>query len=238
MKNRCQLCGGQIRAGRCGGCGMDYSRRKTEYRLNENRLPESGEIGGKEERCREAKGAAREAYSSFETRAKAEDGGQRRNGKRAGGDTPAAARFLPMLALVLVMLAFMVVGMIRDKAGGLGTGRGPRVEVVRISDTLYDQASRALEPEGAGEPLELEPGSYLVGEGLPEGCYQVALSDEEEEAVLEVQDSENRIFFRRTLTGFYSGSQKEGVGQLHNVRLYRGAKLWIDGGSLIFIPDI
>lgn len=37
MKNRCQLCGGRIAKGKCTDCGMDYTRRKEEYRLNEPR---------------------------------------------------------------------------------------------------------------------------------------------------------------------------------------------------------
>ena len=42
MKDRCQLCGERIVKGRCSGCGMNYTRRPEEYRLNETRKSAEG----------------------------------------------------------------------------------------------------------------------------------------------------------------------------------------------------
>ena len=36
MAVRCELCDGKIVNGRCVDCGMDYTRRKNRYHLNEN----------------------------------------------------------------------------------------------------------------------------------------------------------------------------------------------------------
>ena len=36
MAGTCELCGGKIVNGRCTDCGMDYSRMKNRYHLNEN----------------------------------------------------------------------------------------------------------------------------------------------------------------------------------------------------------
>ena len=36
MAGTCELCGGKIVNGRCTECGMDYSRMKNRYHLNEN----------------------------------------------------------------------------------------------------------------------------------------------------------------------------------------------------------
>ena len=36
MAGRCELCDGKIVNGRCVDCGMDYTRRKNRYHLNEN----------------------------------------------------------------------------------------------------------------------------------------------------------------------------------------------------------
>ena len=47
MKNRCQLCGGKIVNGKCSDCGMDYTRRREEYRLNETRRSPGEETAAK-----------------------------------------------------------------------------------------------------------------------------------------------------------------------------------------------
>ena len=113
-----------------------------------------------------------------------------------------------------------------------------QTEVEVLDNTLYSEIGRIPESGQEGMAWELEPGQYLIGEDLPEGCYQVVTAEEEGTSRLALEDKENGLYLRKYIMGLESTSKKAGTHQLNNLRLYQGARLEIEGeASLIFTVD-
>ena len=252
METRCQLCGGKIREGRCSDCGMDYTRRTADYRLNENRVPDTGtETRQKTAEPQETADAGKEKKNS----ATLADSWQKAARKRAETYTSAVRGGRPyrnknkglflilavtlVLVLVLVPLGFFGAREKEESQEEWTTSVNvEQTEVEVLDNTLYSEIGRIPESGQEGMAWELEPGQYLIGEDLPEGCYHVVTAEEEGTSRLALEDKENGLYLRKYIMGLESTSKKAGTHQLNNLRLYQGARLEIEGeASLIFTVD-
>lgn len=251
METRCQLCGGKIREGRCSDCGMDYTRRTADYRLNENRVPDTGTEtrqktaepqenaaagNGKKNSATLADSWQKAARKRAETYTSAVQGGRPYRNKNKGLFLVLAVT----LGLILVLVPLGILGA-REKEESQAWTTSVNVEQTEVEvldNTLYSEIGRIPESDQEGMAWELEPGEYLIGEDLPEGCYQVATAEEEGTSRLALEDKENGLYLRKYIIGSESTSQKAGTHQLNNLRLYQGARLKIEGeASLIFTVD-
>ena len=84
-----------------------------------------------------------------------------------------------------------------------------QTEVEVLDNTLYSEIEDTGErPEGMA--WELEPGQYLIGEDLPEGCCRVVTAEEEGTSRLALEDQENGLYLRKYIMGLESTSKKGG----------------------------
>lgn len=256
METRCQLCGGKIREGRCSDCGMDYTRRTADYRLNENRVPDTGtETRQKTAEPQAVPQETADAGKEKKNSATLADSWQKAARKRAETYTSAVRGGRPyrnknkglflilavtlVLVLVLVPLGFFGArGKEESQEEWTTSVNVEQTEVEVLDNTLYSEIGRIPESGQEGMAWELKPGQYLIGEDLPEGCYQVVTAEEEGTSRLALEDKENGLYLRKYIMGLESTSKKAGTHQLNNLRLYQGARLEIEGeASLIFTVD-
>ena len=176
METRCQLCGGKIREGRCSDCGMDYTRRTADYRLNENRVPDTGtETRQKTAEPQETADAGKEKKNS----ATLADSWQKAARKRAETYTSAVRGGRPyrnknkglflilavtlVLVLVLVPLGFFGAREKEESQEEWTTSVNvEQTEVEVLDNTLYSEIGRIPESGQEGMAWELEPGQYLI----------------------------------------------------------------------------
>lgn len=97
-----------------------------------------------------------------------------------------------------------------------------------IPAAVYENAPRLLAAEGGPVEVTLSEGNYIVGVDLPEGVYQASVVDRI--ASIELEDESNQIYFFSWL----SEDNDSESPYMQDVRLYQGATLRIETGTVLF----
>ncbi len=245
IKSKCQICGGDIRNGRCRECGMPYRDDAKMYRLNEtlSAAQKEAQQSGKKQVTKSKPQPERTTTSQKQQR-------QYQRTWAAGGSAQkrimniAAARQkeknpnAKTKALVVcggIVLLLWVIAMLQDY-----TFRSEReVSYETAVNTVENQGDITVDPEEYPEDLpalpetgeeftaELEAGTYRVGWQIPEGVYTVSAGGKESSQI-SVADEKHMIWIYQSMT-----QDREGYGasSISDVRLYQGAEVMIEGSD-------
>lgn len=103
--------------------------------------------------------------------------------------------------------------------------------VTSIPESIYKDVSRTLSTDGSSVKLALDKGKYIVGTDIPEGTYEIRTQGRM--ATIDWKDKQNKIDYYATLhkdSTLYSS-------YLQDVRLYQGAVLNIEKGTVLFVSS-
>ncbi len=89
----------------------------------------------------------------------------------------------------------------------------------RTTEDLYDYVKNEMPADGETWSASLTAGYYMVGETIPQGTYQVTVS--EGKGGLYVEDEDNAIWYYSWL---------EPGNEVEDLRLYPGARVTVEGG--------
>ncbi len=275
-KNRCQLCGGKIRNGRCELCGW-INQTDKEYLLNKSRCDDeplthvhkektfgswsapseqkkakpktSTRVSGggslkssKKSNQKSSYGSAAKSYqkTSYGTKANKKAGsgtttysyqsaGSAKKKKKNGSCLAAIIIFIVVINVVPHILG-IIVNEISDKTKSITSfvenSKSERV----VEDDQYEFVKRELSEDGEEWSEAFTAGQYIVGVDIPEGEYQLEVS--QGTGLLNVSDDENSIYIYQY---FSAEPKEEEVCELNEVRLYEGAEVEVrDGLTLNF----
>ena len=190
MAGTCELCGGKIVNGRCTDCGMDYSRMKNRYHLNEN--------------CSDYDLNAREINTGYEKSLKGKgehsSGAKKEktvlNGKAApamAGKKSGKGKTIAIVITVAAMLLGSADGIL-ESIFDHDSWYEPEYSESVYEDILNDSNLPTLDEDGDSVDFSLtQYGSYLVGVDIPEGTYVLTNMDKEYSASLYVENAEYDI---------------------------------------------
>lgn len=245
IKSKCQICGGEIKDGRCRECGMPYRDDAKMYRMNETRsaVQKESEQSGKKQVTNGKPQPERTTTSQKQQR-------QYKRTRVAGGSAQkrimnsAAARQkeknsnAKTKALVVcggIVLLLWVIAMLQDH-----TFRSEReVSYETAVNMVENQGDITVDPEEYPDDLpalpetgeeftaELDAGTYRVGWQIPEGIYTVSAGGMDSSQI-SVTDEEHMIWIYQSMT---QDSEGYGAQSISDVRLYQGAEVMVEGSD-------
>lgn len=251
MAGKCELCDGKIVNGRCVECGMDYTRRKNRYHLNENcddydwnarKINDAFEdsLRGKNEA---PGGNKKKEKTRLNARASAKPNTQRKDewsfekissGRKDNAQkTPVRSTGKKSSAkggkLATVVMVISVISVFAGFIGELLEDSSDSTEYVYSEDITtapeYDENLPEMPETGFDAGFELlSYGCYIAGVDIPAGTYTFTNMEEETSAAVTINQPEYDLY------GNYYLDAKESV---EGIRMYDGGKLQIDGGAMI-----
>lgn len=252
MAGRCELCDGKIVNGRCVECGMDYTRRKNRYHLNENcddydrnarKINDIYEetLRGKNE---EPSGNKKEK-TRLNARASAKPNVQRRdsgNGQSffgekntnrqktpnsTAGRKPAAKGKKLIIAIAVFSVLFSLLGELwEDYSDSRYSPFTDYSEAEVYEPPVYDDSLPEMPKTGYEAGFELYVyGCYIAGVDIPAGTYTLTNEGEDFSAGIHIMQPQYNLYEDYYLD---EGETAEGI------RLYDGAMLRIDEFSKIY----
>ncbi len=229
MAGRCELCSGKIVGGRCVDCGMDYTRMKNRYRLNENcsdydlnanqtnRNFEKS-LQGKEEQRKSAPQKEKinlNGKTTVKRPPKKKKTAGAENGKRWGS-------IIFLIFLIILMARAVIDEMMDDYTPSYMMSDTDEAD---IWDEDTDENLPVIPDEGESLDFDLsQQGWYLIGTDIPEGTYVFTNLDDKNEAYLRVEDEENGI----SDSYFVKPGEYE-----EDIDLYDGALLMVGSGTVV-----
>lgn len=256
MAGRCELCDGKIVNGRCVECGMDYTRRKNRYHLNENcddydrnarKINDAFEdtLRGKNEA---PGGNKKKEKTSLNARASAKPNVQRKDEwafEKISSERKDNSQKTPVKGsekkssvkggkLATVVLVVSVISAFAGFIGELLEDSSDSTEYVYSEDVTiapeYDENLPEM-PETdyeAGFEL-LSYGCYIAGVDIPAGTYTFTNMGEDTFAEVVIDQPEY---------GLYGNYYLDGDESVEGIRLYDGGRLRIDAGAVIYCDCI
>ena len=203
MAGRCELCDGKIVNGRCVDCGMDYTRRKNRYHLNENcddydrnarKINDAYEdtLRGKNEPQKDKK---KKEKTKLNGKASAKPNTQRKDewafekissGRKDNAQkTPVRSTGKKSSAkggkLATVVMVISVISVFAGFIGELLEDSSDSMEYVYSEDVTaapeYDEDLPEMPETGYDAGFELlSYGCYIAGVDIPVGCKRPILS--------------------------------------------------------------
>lgn len=233
MSNRCCLCGGRIRDGRCVECGMPLqeptSRVISEYEESKKTRRMTKNSSEKEQKEKSDKPKKEKKKSSADTYS-CEYSGTRSAGKALKPKKKKKGCLPRLFSIICVLTALAV----------------PVTELVRsLSDTdsgyeYYDESSSDYDPyEYIDAPLPkqevawsttLEPGIYEVGVQIPAGRYTIYVS--EGSGILQLTNDDLGLYVSEYLNEDPEDDDS-GKSEVEGMKFYQGSILKIDSHLLI-----
>lgn len=222
MENRCSLCDGRITKGKCTQCGMDFSRRKKEYNLNVN-----GRSAILEEPPKAAQKAAPKPTPKTTPRPEVKVNQQTRTGQQRTVNparpqkqvktAPIGFRIVVGIIVLVVAIGIPFIEEVYEEYRW-------RIEDYSVAEDRDWYADTEKEPLTGGESYTglLESGNYIVGKHIPEGTYQVTIT--ELSGWFDLDDRANSIYISQSLYKEDDGSDSDIA---EDIRLYEGAQLQI-----------
>lgn len=248
MAGRCELCDGKIVNGRCVDCGMDYTRRKNRYHLNENcddydrnarkindayedtlrekdepqkdkkkkeKTTLNGKVSAKPNTRRKDEWDFEKAFS--EQKVNAQKAPKGNTGKKSSSKVQVLVS-----VLVVIFVLSGLIGQLREEA--VSVPEYEENEDVTIAPE-YDEDLPEFPETGYLADFELWAyGCYIAGVDIPAGTYTFTNMEEDTLADIMIEQTEYG------LSGEY---YLEGNESVEDIPLYKGARLWIDAGSII-----
>lgn len=254
MAGRCELCDGKIVNGRCVECGMDYTRRKNRYHLNENcddydrnarkindayeetlRGKNEPKKGKKEKTTLNGKASAKpnaqrkDEWAFEKVFSEKKVNSQKSPGKNTGKKSSAKGN-----KLATVVLVISVISVFSGFIGELLEDSSDSTEYVYSEDVNiaqeYDEDLPEMPKTGFDAGFELlSYGCYIAGVDIPAGTYTFTNMEEDTSAAVMIDQPEYGLY------GDYYLDEKESV---EGIRLYDGGRLWIDAGAMIYCECI
>lgn len=253
MAGRCELCDGKIVNGRCVECGMDYTRRKNRYHLNENcdeydlnarKINDAYEdtLRGKGE---PQEGKKKKEKTRLNARASAKPNVQRKeswNGqtvfpeenatrqkpsRSSAGKKPAAKGKKLAIAVAVFSVLFSLLGQLWEEfSDSRYTPATVYSEAEVYEPPVYDDSLPEMPKTDYEVGFELNAyGCYIAGVDIPAGIYAFANEDEDFSASIHIMQPEYDLYGDYYLD---VGESAEGI------RLYDGAMLRIDEYTKIY----
>lgn len=250
MAGKCELCDGKVVNGRCVDCGMDYTRRKNRYHLNENcddydlnarKINDAYEatLRAKDETQKEKK---KKEKPRINARASAKpnvqkkdpwnvrtlDAGERtaqqKPRKTMGGKTTGSRKISPII-LIVALFFISLLGSLWEEYND------HRVESEYVyDDDVYEEPVYAedlpdLPETGHSVDFDLSVyGCYIAGVDIPAGTYAFTGIGDEYSASIVVYQPQYDL---------YESYYLDNGEYVENVRLYDGARLRLCAGAAI-----
>ena len=251
MAGRCELCDGKIVNGRCVECGMDYTRRQNRYHLNENcddydrnarKINDAYEetLRGKDEPQKDKK---KKDKTTLNGKASAKPNTQRKDEwafEKAFPEKKANSRKSPdkntgkkvssrvQMAVVLIIGVLLLVGLIGELWENSSVNRADSVTVyseIVNEQPVYGENLPIMPETGNSVGFDLTAyGCYIAGVDIPAGTYAFINTEDDTIANVSIDQPEY---------GLYEAYYLDDGECIENVRLYDGAMLQIDAGSVI-----
>ena len=252
MAGRCELCDGKIVNGRCVDCGMDYTRRKNRYHLNENcddydrnarKINDAYEdtLRGKNEPQKDKK---KKEKTILNGKASAKPNTQRKdewaferafsekkaNAQKAQDKSTGKKSSAKGGKLATVVMVISVISVLAGFIGELLEDSSDSTEYVYSEDVNiapeYDEDLPEMPETDYTVGFEiLSYGSYIAGVDIPAGTYTFTNMEEDTSAAVMIDQPEYGLY------GDYYLDEKESV---EGIRLYDGGRLRIDAGAVIY----
>lgn len=211
MGRRCSLCGGKMSGKRCTECGLDNSI-NDRNRMRNVRL----EHPVSEKRVSVQKKEIDVGKNLV----------QRNNSKNSHGaknkKSGKAARIITILCAVIPLLIAFVPDIVK-LFSTMGTGTPEAVMEYEYDE--YEWVTREIPQEGEGFAGAFAGGVYKVGVHIPEGIYEIQIL--KGIGGIDVKDDENSIYIYRSM-----GDEGDVAGY-EDIRLYNGAQVRVDSGTII-----
>lgn len=236
MKNRCSLCGGELRAGICTECGMNNKKSDDMYKhqLNSSSCDKAGmshiheDAGNIRQMPKQAQSTARGRASKVQPQAKQQKSGY------SGGFVPArytAAKgekpkqksritVIVILASIIIPVVTAFVNIYEDRSVSVEENRKEFTQ----DETEYDPYAYAegeLKEEGEHWEAELPAGMYMAGVDIPEGEYTVTGQEGNSYGVF---NAEHNLYVNETF-----GKEEYQIEKAEGVKLFAGTVVIVDG---------
>lgn len=213
MKNECSLCGGRIEKGKCIQCGMDFFRREKSSQPDVNRKSAAVKpvavkpVAVKPVAVKPAAPGSAPQPQSTITRPKLDEA--KGNGSKY------------IIAVVIISALLTMAGTVYEYIADQFSS-GTATTVAPGDESLSEHNKRELPLAGEFYQVDLEAGSYIVGEHIPAGQYTVTM--EERWGWLQVDDPDNAIYFSQGVAA--QGEEDDFFsGKVEDLWLYNGARL-------------
>lgn len=261
-RNRCIICSGKVVNGICAVCGMHNDRSDDGYRLNEDykghqavthvhkeavsqRTPMHTSSQGQQRDQEKTKPGNKSAYaipdqsehysSQGSTDSRPADKlptyyGAKKVNHSSGNEQKVLLWIIAAIVIIgiIYQLGFKIFNSQEEKSSIVDNSQTVNGETDEVygEDSTYSFVKRELSETGDTYQLELTAGCYEVGIDLPEGKYSAELLNYN--GTLLISDWDNGINIWK-----YFGEGENAIRQSDDLRLYRGAKVQIDGGISI-----
>lgn len=249
MAGRCELCDGKIVNGRCVECGMDYTRRKNRYHLNENcddydrnarKINDAYEEtlrgkneawNGKKDKTRlNARASAKPNVQKKDSRKEqtvfAEESKKRQKPIKSdvGKKSASMVQVISVVVAVAAIL-FGVLGELWEEATDSSVSPEDAYAEAINEQPIYDDSLPEMPETGESVDFDLiSYGCYIAGVDIPAGTYAFTNTEDDTSAYVSIDQPEY---------GLYETYYLDSGEYIESVRLYDGAMLRIDAGSVI-----
>lgn len=211
MGRRCSLCGGKMSGNRCTECGLDNSindrNRMRNVRLEHSASEKSGSAFKKEIFAVKENGLKNNAPKN-----------SNKDNKKSGK----VAMIISILCVIIPLITTFAPDIV-NLVSEMGT-ETPEVDM-EYEYNEYEYVTREIPKEGEGFVNVFEGGVYKVGVHIPEGIYELQIL--KGTGSIDVKDDENAIYIYRSM-----GDEGDVAGY-EDIRLYNGAQVRVDSGTII-----
>lgn len=232
-KTRCFLCGGRVSNGVCTECGMPQRQHVKDYDLNKSDCDDKPLTHVHEDvSYRTDRSYKQSTYAERQRKTEYRKATGKSSGKLVG--------IIVVIIVILIVVSVINNAVINnarltikdmfDNEFDLDWNENQDdtwtedYSALTLDDAEYDYAVYDIPEEGAAYDAYLAAGTYKVGCHLPEGTYDLLVLYGY--GTIDVEDDENGCYIYEWLDSNEDG----GYGQIYNLRLYQGAKVYVSDG--------